>query len=476
MTLLKLNVKRQSKQKLFVIILVLSLVFQTLTFNLTPFVNDRVYAANTIYYVAKNGSDSNPGTESQPWFTVQKAANTLVAGDTVYVKAGIYNETVTPANSGSSGSWITYKAYPGAQVCIDGAGLNTKRGGASPLGLIFLGSKSYIEFDGFEIKNCTDWAAFYTWGAAHHLNFKNMVVHDHFSSGILLGFGGVTVTNILIDNVEVYNTNSNADQEGISLTRCSIFEIKNCKVHDIKGTPQEGIDCKVGCSNGSIHNNEVYNAQQGIYLDANNAPQSNIAVYNNNLHNNYDSGIQLGSEGTHQSLTGISIYNNIFYQNAGANFKVNAGGGFKRTFSFINNTTYISGANREIRLDSISGNYVNCVIRNNILVAGNWGQFIFPNEDTVSNMGTALTVDHNLFYSLNNYYDNNYNIWGTSYQKTNPLFTNPGGNNYTLQSLSPAINAGSATSISSTDYIGTARPQGAGYDIGAYEYVFSSIH
>lgn len=45
-----------------------------------------------IYYVAKNGNDSNPGTESQPWRTIQKAAETLVAGDTVYIKAGTYNE------------------------------------------------------------------------------------------------------------------------------------------------------------------------------------------------------------------------------------------------------------------------------------------------------------------------------------------------------------------------------------------------
>ena len=41
------------------------------------------------YYVAKNGSDSNPGIESQPWLTLKKAADTLAAGETVYVKAGI---------------------------------------------------------------------------------------------------------------------------------------------------------------------------------------------------------------------------------------------------------------------------------------------------------------------------------------------------------------------------------------------------
>ncbi|MBN1484358.1 MAG: hypothetical protein JXA37_06510, partial [Chloroflexia bacterium] len=46
----------------------------------------------TVYYVAPTGSDSNPGTQDYPWQTIQKAADTLAAGDTVYIKAGIYEE------------------------------------------------------------------------------------------------------------------------------------------------------------------------------------------------------------------------------------------------------------------------------------------------------------------------------------------------------------------------------------------------
>ena len=45
-------------------------------------------AASAIYYVTPDGDDANPGTESQPWRTIQKAADTLVAGDTVYIRAG----------------------------------------------------------------------------------------------------------------------------------------------------------------------------------------------------------------------------------------------------------------------------------------------------------------------------------------------------------------------------------------------------
>ena len=70
-------------------------------------------AHGATYYVAPNGSDANPGTEAQPWCTIQKAAATLIAGDTAYVKAGTYNEKVVPQNSGSPGNYITYTAYPG---------------------------------------------------------------------------------------------------------------------------------------------------------------------------------------------------------------------------------------------------------------------------------------------------------------------------------------------------------------------------
>ena len=45
----------------------------------------------------------------------------------------------------------------------------------------------------------------------------------------------------------------------------------------------------------------------------------------------------------------------------------------------------------------------------------------------------------------------------------------PANANFTLLSSSPLIDAGVNAGIT-TDYIGAIRPQGAGYDIGAYEY------
>jgi hypothetical protein len=51
----------------------------------------------------------------------------------------------------------------------------------------------------------------------------------------------------------------------------------------------------------------------------------------------------------------------------------------------------------------------------------------------------------------------------------NPLFINPAADDYHIRAGSPAIDAGSNVGMT-TDIEGTRRPQGAGYDIGPYEF------
>ena len=66
------------------------------------------------YYVRKNGSDANSTAQAQDpataWLTIDKAANNVAAGDTVYVGAGTYRESVTMDTSGSSGNQISFIA------------------------------------------------------------------------------------------------------------------------------------------------------------------------------------------------------------------------------------------------------------------------------------------------------------------------------------------------------------------------------
>jgi len=78
-------------------------------------------APGTTYYVAPTGNDTNPGTLERPWRRISKAAATMVAGDSALVRGGIYYESVNPAQSGTWPYPITYAAYDTETVVVDGS-------------------------------------------------------------------------------------------------------------------------------------------------------------------------------------------------------------------------------------------------------------------------------------------------------------------------------------------------------------------
>jgi len=60
------------------------------------------------YYVSPSGNNANSGSSLAPWLTIGKATSTAVAGDTVVIRAGTYNEFVDNSTSGTSGNPITF--------------------------------------------------------------------------------------------------------------------------------------------------------------------------------------------------------------------------------------------------------------------------------------------------------------------------------------------------------------------------------
>ena len=114
------------------------------------------------YYVSESlGSDSNAGTESAPFQSINKGISMLNPGDTVYVMEGVYTNnnfgTVDPSTntnmsnphvvtvnkSGTEDAYITLRNYPGhtPKIKFDGRG-----------GIIISNNMNYIIIEGFEVE------------------------------------------------------------------------------------------------------------------------------------------------------------------------------------------------------------------------------------------------------------------------------------------------------------------------------------
>jgi parallel beta helix pectate lyase-like protein/Big-like domain-containing protein/dockerin type I repeat protein len=76
------------------------------------------------YYVDQkhaSASDSNPGTEEEPFLTIGKGVSVAQPGDTVLVKEGLYREKVDMLCNGTAENPITLKGASGKRVIVSGA-------------------------------------------------------------------------------------------------------------------------------------------------------------------------------------------------------------------------------------------------------------------------------------------------------------------------------------------------------------------
>jgi len=110
------------------------------------------------------------------------------------------------------------------------------------------------------------------------------------------------------------------------------------------------------------------------------------------------------------------------------------------------------------------------VYRNNLLVGNDVGMAVDVLQGTTDAQNPIW--ENNLLSGNTTDYAGtaNQNGLNGNLSAADPLFVDQAGGNYRLQMTSPAIDAGSATGAPATDFTGiTARPQGAGVDIGAFE-------
>ncbi|GAB4504466.1 MAG: hypothetical protein Fur0043_14600 [Anaerolineales bacterium] len=116
------------------------------------------------FYVSPTGNDSAPGTQEQPWRTIQNAANTMPANSTVIVLAGDYPERVSVQRPN-----LTFQAQ--GEVTSQGFAIQA----------------DYVTIRGFTL---TNWGQSYTTGNGVYVaNAGNCVIeNNHFLYNV---WGGV---------------------------------------------------------------------------------------------------------------------------------------------------------------------------------------------------------------------------------------------------------------------------------------------
>jgi len=82
---------------------------------------DRELTRGPAYFVdSSRGDDTNDGSIKQPWKTIQYGVGRLKPGDTLYLRDGVYHETVCLTKSGTEDAPIVIAAYPGELPVLDG--------------------------------------------------------------------------------------------------------------------------------------------------------------------------------------------------------------------------------------------------------------------------------------------------------------------------------------------------------------------
>jgi hypothetical protein len=384
------------------------------------------------WHVAPIGNDSNDGSATSPWRTIQTAANAVMPGDTVMIQAGTYTGFVVSAR-GTAQAPITFTGV--GAVNIDGAATVDRDA-------VHIEGASYVVIEGLRVTGAK--RAGISALECDHITIRNNHVDANARWGVFSSF----CDDLLVENNE-------ASRSG---TEHGIYASNSADRPVIRGNLIWG--------NGmcGVHmNGDINFGGDGVI--------SGAIIEDNVIR---DNGVRGGSAINGDGVTGALIRNNVIDGNhaSGISLYQIDGGAPSSNNTIVNNTVRMaSDARWAVNIqDGAAGN----VLRNNILLHP------APARGAVDLCATCmagLVSEHNVVVGRFQIAGTMIDLatWSSRTGDTSSFTANDAelfmtATDLTLRTGSPAIDRGIATGAPATDARGTLRPQGNAIDIGAYEY------
>jgi Right handed beta helix region len=447
-----------------------------------------------IFYVAANAagaSDSNDGTSPDyggghrgPWLTIRHAAQSMVAGDTTYVRAGTYYEAgIRFARSGEPGSPITLANYQTESVTLDGS-----KGNTSSSGIEIANGQSHLMIKGLTIRNMG--RSGITTLADTSKPYEDITIQDCIlTRNGLSGARLTAVDGFLVDNIEAgensYYGLEIASSENGSLASAHGM-VRDSSFHHQMGSEGHGLAINQGHDITVSHNRAFHNTIHGF--DVSDMPKGgelshDILVEGNISSENGVSGFSINSNSHHVVFRGnvalgngadwakqgtgngflcyegcwhVEYYNNTSVGNTAVGFQFNAPLGATDQWRdhlliFKNNIAFNNGRPEWAERGAlvIQGSAWQVVASHN-----NWGGARAMNAPVV---GMNMVGDQGQIYRTD---EINRGVLGKDTVSVDPQFADLPSGDFHLQPGSPMIDAGT--------HVG-APFCGAAPDMGAFE-------
>ncbi len=426
--------------------------------------------ATNYYCDPVNGSMSNPGTSSSPWGTLSGvfiANKTFVAGDVINLRTGYHGfPTIKGVNSGDvtiqaqSGNTPTVRAinaYGCSHWVISGLTISPEAGGVIDNG-------NYIYFDPnchyFTVKNCNIYSASSIagwtatdWTTKAGTGIRTRADHTVITNNTLTNVGTGMWLDVAPNSTVTGNTLVNFSGDGIDNAQSSNSDISYNTIENSFAVST------------TVHRDGIQSwSLDATGLNAGYGDVQNVTVIGNVIISQTDPSQPFNSEdsGSYQGLHGIGCFDGMFDNWVVQNNLIVTGD--------HNGIAFCGGRNCQI--------VNNTVIRNPLKPSNPYLQIILAAHKSdggpYSNVHSSNnTIRNNLYTTLTqtgtDSTTSDHNIVTTAYNTG--YFVNYAGFDFHSKSGSPLIDVGSSTLAPTIDLDGVARPQGGGFDIGAYEFV-----